>query len=75
MGLDKEVPRKGTLAYSEMGVLGLITSDRQYKVQFGHKTMLAWTGIQLEHNPGGEWFSEEPIIVGHVDDFIKYFYE
>lgn len=57
-------PRKGAIAVCSRGILGLITSEQPEEVEYpdGNKGV-AWTGIQLDHNPGAPWSSREPKVL------------
>src|SRR5687767_11863070 len=68
-------PRRGSLAYCSVGLLGLITSDRAELIEYpdGNKAY-AWTGIQLTSSReaiGTSWSSRTPRVVGHIDDLTR----
>jgi hypothetical protein len=71
--MKKEV-RKGTLAICGIGCLGLITDDNPQEITYpdGNKSF-AWVGIHLTDKVcsiGGKWLSRNPIVVGHIDDYL-----
>jgi hypothetical protein len=70
-------PRKGSLAFCSLGCLGLITEDEPQTVYYdkeGVNSGIAYVGIHLTDKLvpiGARWSSRNPIVVGHVDQFIN----
>ena len=68
-------PRKGSIAFCSLGCLGLIIEDKPQLVNYedGHSGM-AYVGIHLTNKIAPirfRWSSRNPVVVGHVDDFIN----
>lgn len=74
-------PKKGVVAICGAGSLGLITSNEKERVIYDDGTgAMAWTGIhltgKLEHaEPGDDWSSRSPEVIGDAGDLVQDYLE
>ena len=68
------MPKLGDFAVCSKGCLGLITCGRPYPVTYQDGNQgYAWQGIHISKELFGKpWSSRTPIIVGHIEDLLRY---